>query len=164
MYSKNYVSRKTKTANNLEQRVHHKKSMNYHQVVYLYTCIMSFPKRLRKHGTVPNASVVRHCRGRFRGCFASSSQPALIPIALLSFPWRAEGGLNFLQPGRCPPETTACARSPVAGLRQGKPSTNGATGARVATTSPVDRPAASRGLQDGIAIYQLSLCLTDFAR
>ena len=25
MYSKNYVSRKTKTPNNLEQRVHHKK-------------------------------------------------------------------------------------------------------------------------------------------
>ena len=72
--------------------------MNYHQVVYLYTCIMSFPKRKRKHGTVPNASVVRHCRGRFRGCFASSSQPALIPIALLSFPWRAGGGPNFLQP------------------------------------------------------------------
>ena len=79
--------------------------MNYHQVVYLYTCIMSFPKRERKHGTVPNASVVRHCRGRFRGCFTSSSQPALIPIALLSFPWRAGGGPNFLQPSprRCPP-------------------------------------------------------------
>ena len=112
--------------------------MNYHQVVYLYTCIMSFPKRERKYGTVPNASVVRHCRGRFRGCFASSSQPALIPIALLSFPWRAGGGPNFLQPSprRCPPEMTACARSDFAAWKP--------TGARVANDLS-RRPTCRRG-------------------